>query len=138
MKTPNLRSRRLEMNMTPMIDVVFLLIIFFLVSSHLVQQQNRLKLDLPVASGGDRAVDDERPRVVINVLPTGELRMEGSTVTKEDVARILREEVTASGGDLEVRIRGDRATAYKNVEPILTAAAKTGLWNVTLAVVEPR
>ncbi len=41
--------------MTPMIDVTFLLIIFFLVSSHLAKQENFLKLDLPTAAAG--AVD---------------------------------------------------------------------------------
>jgi biopolymer transport protein ExbD len=126
------------MNMTPMIDVVFLLIIFFLVSSHLVRQQNQWPVDLPTAAVGERAVDDERPRVVVNVLPDGGLRVEGSPATPEDLVDLLRAQRSEHGGDVEVRVRGDKATAYANVEPILTQAAKAGLWNVTLTVVEPR
>jgi len=139
MRTPDLHRRRsLDMNMTPMIDVVFLLIIFFLVSSHLVRQQNQLPLDLPEATVGERAVDDERPRVVVNVLPGGELRVEGSVVSPQSLADLLRRERQKSGGDLEIRVRGDRGAAYANIEPILTKAARAGLWNVTLTVVEKR
>ncbi len=66
MRLPNQSGRHsVGANMTPMIDVVFLLIIFFLVSSHLARQENRLPLDLPVAStygpdrSGECAVDDQ-------------------------------------------------------------------------------
>ena len=45
----NGQSRELSNNMTPMIDVVFLLIIFFLVSSHLARQESRVPLELPDA-----------------------------------------------------------------------------------------
>ncbi len=43
---------RLDVKMTPMIDIVFLLIIFFLVSSHLAKQEVQLDLDLPAAESG--------------------------------------------------------------------------------------
>ncbi|MBT6848587.1 MAG: biopolymer transporter ExbD, partial [Planctomycetaceae bacterium] len=55
MQTPRYaRSKETGFNMTPMIDVVFLLIIFFLVSSHLARQETQLELDLPEASSGEQ------------------------------------------------------------------------------------
>jgi len=54
----NLSRGSLGFNMTPMIDVVFLLIIFFLVSSHLAQQETQLELDLPEATSGTRPTED--------------------------------------------------------------------------------
>ncbi len=53
MKVPTqLNSGEVDFNMTPMIDVVFLLIIFFLVSTHLAKQEAQLELPLPVAESG--------------------------------------------------------------------------------------
>ena len=70
MRLPNHLSRGgLGFNMTPMIDVVFLLIIFFLVSSHLARQEVQLDLDLPRAASGLRTPQDEARRIVVNVLP---------------------------------------------------------------------
>ena len=63
MRVPaNISRGSLGFNMTPMIDVVFLLIIFFLVSSHLAQQEVQLELDLPGAGTGQRAEQDDAPR----------------------------------------------------------------------------
>ena len=47
-----------EINLTSLIDVVFLLIIFFLVSSHLAKQESQLELPLPVADSGTITLDD--------------------------------------------------------------------------------
>ena len=120
--------------MTPMIDVTFLLIIFFLLSSHLAQQETQLELDLPTAASGRQAVDDERPRLSVNVRSDGSVML-GSTPTQpEEMARRLRIERERLGGDLEVRIRADRSVPYEIVEPILLACADAGIWNVTFAV----
>ncbi len=135
MKLPsNLRSGELGVNMTPMIDVVFLLIIFFLVSSHLARQETQLQLPLPTADSGETALEQDRPRVTINVLGDGSLMLAGSRVEPVKLQLRLLERMERSGGDLEVRIRGDRDVPYGNVEPIMLACARVGIWNVTYAV----
>ena len=67
--------------MTPMIDVVFQLIIFFLVTNHLVKQEEQLQLPLPVAESGRRPVEENIPRLTINVLEDGTLMLAGRTLT---------------------------------------------------------
>jgi len=64
-------NRKYGFNMTPMIDVVFLLIIFFLVSSHLSRQESQLELELPTAASGQDDTDQETPRLTINVKSDG-------------------------------------------------------------------
>jgi biopolymer transport protein ExbD len=133
---PPLQHRRTatQINMTPMIDVTFLLIIFFLLSSHLAQQETQLELDLPTAASGRQAVDDERPRLSVNVAADGSVML-GSTETQpQEMGRRLRIERDRLGGDLEVRIRADRSLPYNAVEPILLACAEAEIWNVTFAV----
>ncbi len=130
----NLRSGELGFNMTPMIDVVFLLIIFFLVSSHLARQETQMALPLPGADSGEAAPQDERPRVTINVRGDGTLMLAGHRVQAEQLQQRLRQRLADSGASLEVRIRGDRQVPYGSVEPVMLACARAGIWNVTYAV----
>jgi biopolymer transport protein ExbD len=119
--------------MTPMIDVTFLLIIFFLLSSRLVQQES-LELDLPVAESGQQADDQSRPRVSINLSADGSLRLGDIAILPADMRRRLRTERDRLGSDLEVRIRADRFVPYSAVTPVLLACADANIWNVTFAV----
>ncbi len=138
MKVPtNLKTGSMTFNMTPMIDVVFLLIIFFLVSSHLAKQEAQLKLPLPTAETGQKNRDEATPRLTINVLHDGTLLLAGHIVAPDQLAKRLREKMDESGVKLQVRIRSDRATAYQFVEPILLACARVGIWDVAFAVYRP-
>ena len=129
------RSRTVDFNVTPLIDVVFLLIIFFLVSSHLARQETQLELDLPSATSGQEAHASTAPRVTINVLPDGRLLLGGDEVSGDELTGRLQVERQETAGDLEVRLRADRNVAYQAVEPVLLACAKARIWNVSIAVV---
>jgi len=121
-------------NMTPMIDVVFQLIIFFLLSSHLAKQEKQLPLPLPSAASGTVEAVDERPRLTVNVLADGTLLVASRAISADDLLPLLRERRTVHGDQLEVRIRGDRGVLYSRVEPVLLACVKAGIWNVAYAV----
>jgi biopolymer transport protein ExbD len=124
-------------NMTPMIDVVFLLIIFFLVSSHLAQRENRIQVQLPSAQGGQRDVPDTNPRVTVTLQDDGRVWLGGRTLSAEQLRERLAAQCQAHGDRLELRIRCDRRLAYRQIEPVLAGAAEAGLWNVSIAVLEP-
>jgi len=137
MQVPRLlRTGEASINMTPMIDVVFQLIIFFLVSSHLAKQEVQLKLPLPKAASGEQESQSDTPKLTINVLADGTLLLAGRPVTVTDLRTRLRDRLAELGDDAEVRIRSHRDVPYENVEPLLVACAKAGVWNVTFAVYE--
>src|SRR5688572_30160232 len=92
-------------NMTPMIDVVFQLIIFFLLSSHLAKQEKQLPLPLPAAASGRTEAVDDRPRLTVNVLADGTLLVANRPISAEDLMPLLRERRATHGDELEVRIR---------------------------------
>ena len=121
-------------NMTPMIDVVFLLIIFFLLSSHLAKREKQLPLSLPAAASGREQQPDHRPRLTINVLADGTLVVASRPMAPEDLVSLFRDRRALHGDRLEVRIRGDRGVRYSRVEPILFACVRAGIWNVGFAV----
>lgn len=130
-------SGEVGFNMTPMIDVVFQLIIFFLLSSHLSKQEKEVPLPLPSAASGKHEAVDDRPRLTVNVLADGTLLVASRPVTADDLVPLLRERRAAHGDELEVRIRGDRGVLYGRVEPVLLACVKASIWNVAF-VVQPR
>lgn len=121
-------------NMTPMIDVVFQLIIFFLLSSHLAKQEKELPLPLPAAKSATVTPADNRPRLTVNVLAEGTFLVGSRPLVADDLVNLLRERRAVHGDDLEVRIRADRRVLYSRVEPVLLACASAGIWNVAYAV----
>jgi len=123
-----------EFNMTPMIDVVFLLIIFFLVSSHLANQEVPLDLHLPEATSGQPSADRPSRRITIEVRPDGAIVQAGDRIAIAELGRRLRHEADRVGHDAEIRIRCDRSAPYGTVEPILVACARAGIWNVQFSV----
>src|SRR6185436_15898576 len=97
---PSRGAGRLDFNMTPMIDVVFQLIIFFLLSSHLAQQELQLQLDLPEAESGKDPADEETRRVTISVLSDGHVLLAGKTVDREELNRVIGFEGRRVGREL--------------------------------------
>jgi biopolymer transport protein ExbD len=130
------RNRSVQFNVTPLIDVVFLLIIFFLVSSHLAQQETQVELTLPAARSVLESPELSIPRVTINVRSDGQLMLGSETVDAQEVGRRLGVERQETADDLEVRIRADHQLAYRHIEPLLLACAEAGIWNVSFAVTE--
>ena len=135
MRIPDNNQRSsLVFNMTPMIDVVFLLIIFFLVSSHLARQEVHMQLDLPAAGNSQELLDVEQPSLVVNVTTSRKLLVRGHALTPSELETQLKQAVLKDGQDLEVRIRSDQQVPYEVVEPIMLSCARAGIWNVTFAV----
>ena len=134
MRVPSTGNRHsVGANMTPMIDVVFLLIIFFLVSSHLARQENRLPLDLPVAATFDRT-DPERAPLTISVDEKADWLVGGNVVDLTRLKSILADLRAKMGTDAAIRIRSDGMVQYQHVEPVLREAALAGITDAALAV----
>jgi len=136
MRIPNQRDRggSVGINMTPMIDVVFQLLIFFLVSSHLAKQEAQLPLPLPSATTGEESRESTEHRVTLNILADGSLLLAGRTTPVAELPQRLRRLREQEGPDVELRLRVDRSTEYAAVEPVLTECAQARIWNVAFSV----
>lgn len=93
-----------------------------------------MELALPVASTGDEDIDQETPRVTINVKPDGTMWLAGRLVNREQLPNRLQTIKNENDGAIEVRIRGSRKAPYASVAPIMVACTKSGIWNVKYAV----
>lgn len=138
MRSPKLLAAgTTSVNMTPMIDVVFLLIIFFLVSSHMAKQENLVELDLPdAASALDDA--DSREHVTVNILASGVWQMGGADVDTNTLTVRLRQRMMQTSQPLQLKIRTDRSVPYERIEPILQAAAAVGMGDIVFSVYESK
>ena len=127
-------QRGLQFNITPLIDVVFLLIIFFLVASHFIRNEQVQQVELPRASQG-RDEEEAARRIVITVASDQRLMIGTQEVAIDELERRLQLIAEQHGaGATELRIRADRTIPYSVVEPLLLAAARTGVNKVRFAV----
>ncbi|MDA1014637.1 MAG: biopolymer transporter ExbD [Planctomycetota bacterium] len=135
MRIPAQRDRSgLQVNITPLIDVVFLLIIFFLVASHFIRSETREPIELPTAKQGR---DDEAKhprRLVITVNAEEQLFVGGKSVSTEDVRSMIMSGRAEHGIAFELRIRGDKQAAFRAVRPIIEWCAKSGITKLKFAV----
>jgi biopolymer transport protein ExbD len=132
----NLRpSRRDEpdINLTPLIDVVFLLLIFFMVSTTFIDD-TRLRLELPRADAEPvQAKDIQLIELVVDV--SGRYYVDGRQVLGTDVGTLRRTlaEVVDDGRELPVLIKADAKTPHQAVMTALDALGQLGLSHVAFA-----
>lgn len=136
MRVPVQRRRRgLKFNITPLIDIVFLLIIFFLVASHFVQSDATESVDLPLAASARDDAEEAPRRLVITVLADGTLLFRGQAMAVEELQGLIGTEGTEDPDSTEVWIRSDRQATWDRIEPIMLACASGGIRNIRFAVI---
>lgn len=119
-----------DLNLTPLIDVVFLLLIFFMVSTTF-QRESQIKLQLPEASA-EQASEDARIEVLINA--RGELHINGQKLINMqlETVRAALQKVLAGRRDVPLVIRADRGSPYQAVITALDAGSQLGLTRISL------
>ncbi len=122
--------------MTPMIDIVFLLIIFFMTVSQ-VTEINRERLELPQQQGSQ----DQKPAVLtININQDGEILVGGSIYQLSELVALVADELARLGDDptrLTVVLRADRRTSSQMVNRTVTALARLDIRKVRIPVQVP-
>jgi biopolymer transport protein ExbD len=123
------------MDLTAMVDVVFLLIIFFLTTSSLVEL-TRERVDLPIEEGEE--IETERAgTVVVNVTQEGRIVVEGEALTRAQLLDKIAHELRAGGGDFDLLIRADEAASLSVVNAIAEGVAELGVRGWRLATEVP-
>ncbi|TVQ32695.1 MAG: biopolymer transporter ExbD [Phycisphaeraceae bacterium] len=140
---------RIEANLTPLVDVVFLLIIFFVLVAQITKAE-RLRLTLPWVADAQTEPTPRDSRIVINVLPEGHTE-DGRTLTggfrvgvqtfaagEEGVAALteLLAQMRSRDPNLEALVRADRVESYGRVHPAVRACRDAGIARINL-VTEP-
>ena len=113
------------MEMTPLIDIMFTLIIFFLATATFQEEERDIAINVPSNTSGTTLSSEPRV-IVINVKKDGSYKM-GDKAMKLDQIRIkLREEVQKDAGQ-KVLVRGDGDALHKHVAAAVAAAKGAGV-----------
>ncbi|MFB6263295.1 MAG: ExbD/TolR family protein [Bradymonadaceae bacterium] len=131
----NRRREHPEMEMTPLIDVVFLLLIFFLVTATFAQKrESSLPVDLPEAATGTDS-DSKKP-VVVRVAEDGSVAIEAEVVPETgDLTSRLRR-LHRERPDAVVSLRGDKSATHGRTIEVLDAIRRVGFERVRLITEE--
>lgn len=118
------------MNMSPMIDLVFLLLIFFMIASTLITYKKDPRVMIPVASAAQVPKIVEG-RVIVNVYEDGTLRDESGkkTLTPEQVEFIMAA-AKARNPKTRLHVRTDKRAKHSAVKEVIAASARGGVTNV--------
>lgn len=117
-------------NLTPLIDIVFLLLVFFMLTSHFVQEQ-ALNIDLPKADSGEAVTEDSPLEVVLDA--EGHFLIDDRFIEAQNLEGVLAKHLGERKDPL-VRIRGDRGAPLGLAVSVLDAARKAGAGGVDIVI----
>jgi len=117
--------------LAPLVDVLLLLLIFFLLTWNAARNENELDVRVPKASA---AKEKSAPvgDVVVNVKADGNVVVNRRTLTPAELTDLLKSLVQLNT-EQAVIIRGDEAGAYKNIIGVLNICTEAGITNVAFA-----
>lgn len=119
----------------PMVDIVFLLLIFFLVTWNFARYETELDVKVPTAKEGKesrRSVGE----VIINVKNDGSIVINRKTVSAEELGGTLRK-ISELYPDQAVVLRGDQSADYRHIVAVLDICRAANIWNVAFATGRP-
>ncbi len=120
------------MQLAPLVDVLFLLVIFFAVTSHYAQQEQVMDISVPAAQEGKDKESRQVGEIIINIKTKGEILVNGQTLDEAELLEKLKN-IAAIYKDQAVILRGDELTDYKFVIRVLDTCQKAGIWNIAFA-----
>lgn len=112
-------------DLTPIIDMVFLLLIFFLVATTFHQTEREMKIALPVADAS-LPMSTLLRELVVNVDRDGRIVLNGRTVSAEEMRSTIAQAVTANP-EQKVTVRGDREATYAHIVSALDICKSAGI-----------
>lgn len=122
--------------MTPMIDMVFLLLVFFMTVSTLARADKQVKLDLPESSQSD-VPEDLSDRGTISLDGAGQIYLGARALGVEAMQAEIKSALEVNP-QLRIHVRADAKTPYREIKKVLRACAEVGAYEVIYATYQAR
>ena len=129
------RRDDIDLNLTPLIDVVFLLLIFFMVSTTF-EKTSKLKIDLPEASS--QATPQPDKKIVIGIDTKGRYYINDRQLvnTQLKTLKIALLKIAGDNKDIPIVLRADAKTPHQSVVTAMDAASQVGLTRMSISTLE--
>lgn len=136
MKFRRQRREETSVNLTPLIDVVFLLLIFFMVSTSFTRE-TQLSIDLPEAEG--KPVETAEQQIEVLVDEEGNYRVNGEALVDSRLRTLQAAIYKISAGDttMPMMISADAQAAHEDVVKAMDAAGQMGFVHLSITTVQP-
>lgn len=133
----NRQRENIDINLASLIDVVFVLLLFFVVTTTFTRE-TQLRVQLPKAASAERAPGDEGKLVEITISAEGVYSVNNHLLPKSDLATLSEAIERESGGDntLPLAISADGKTPHQAVVTAMDAAGKLGFSQLRMTTVE--
>jgi biopolymer transport protein ExbD len=136
----SVEDEQAKLDMSPMIDMVFLLLIFFIVNATAIIVKTDPEVSPPVANNSKRQ-EDGRGRIVVNVRQDGTFTSENFEILADDkeiteLVKRERDKIIPLGIVPKLHLRGDHEAVFKYSRTVVRAAAEAGVDQVVFAVYE--
>ena len=120
----------------PLIDIVFLTLIFFMSASVYYQLETELDIKIPTASAS-QPMERTLRKIIVNIgpPPSQEIVVNQRQLSISQLTELLRKISEISKGEAVI-IRADKRTRYQRVVQVLNACAKADIWNISFATVK--
>ncbi len=123
-----------DFQMAPMIDMVFLLLVFFMCVSNLAQAERSFPVELP-ESFESKVPEDLSDRGIVTVAADGSIYLGPNMISIEAFEEVIRQGLSQNP-DLRVQVRADQGTEFGAIRKVLQACARAGAYQVIYAAYE--
>lgn len=132
---PERNDERVDVNLTPLIDVVFLLLIFFMVSTTF-DRHAKLKVELPEASA--KQTQQQQQSIVLSIDAKGNYFINDRQLvnTQLETLKIALQKTLADEKDTPLVLRADAKTPHQAVVRAMDAASQLGITRLSIATIE--
>ena len=124
-----------QLDMTPMIDVVFELIIFFVVTLKMAQEKDET-IRLEDGKHGIILTPEELPpgHMIVDIAKNGRISMNNGTMTPEQVGQRVKDRYRRYG-EFPVLIRADYRVKHEHVARVMNACTANGIWKISFMAI---
>lgn len=123
----------MSLSLTPLIDVVFLLLIFFLVATRFAEEERQMDILLPEASAAEPLIAQPK-QLFVNVDRNGRYYIAGAELDQARLERALKQAWADNPGRQEVIIRGDRSARWEHIAVVMNLCNKANIRNYKVAM----
>ncbi len=120
----------------PMVDILMVLLCFFVVTWSMARKENELDVRVPAAQAGQES-NPVVNQTVLNVKSDGSVVWDRKPINKTDLLEKLRS-LAALFPDYAIILRGDVKTNYEHIVEVLDICRQAGIWNVAFATAKPQ
>ena len=130
----NVKEEQVGFQLAPMIDIVFLLLIFFMVTYVYYDMEMALDITVPraLSSGSQKRIPGE---IIINISKEGVISVNQKSLSPAELEQMIRKISRLYEGQ-PVIIRGDTHAYHKDIIRVLDICASSGVWNISFATIK--